>query len=730
MSDLGTKLLTDSFSVSQSSVWLSPHASGHTVQFYEDDSFLIEGLSQLIGAAIVAGDFALVIATRAHSEALFSHLANRGLDLSLAVNEGRLIFLDAAETLARITLDQSPDQTLFNQVVGGITGRLSSAARKQNRRVVAFGEMVGLLCAEGKPDAAVQLERFWNKLAESHPFSFHCAYSLQLFSNATDSSIIERICAEHNHTIPAEKYAALTDEEERLRTIIGLQQKGQALETLIHESQKTQQALQEREAELSEFLENGAVAMHWVSADGTILWANAAELAMLGYERDEYVGRPISEFHADADVIQDMLARLARNESLTDFEARLKCKDGSIRIVRIDSNAFMRDGEFVHTRCFTTDITEKKKIEENIFRLAAIVESSDDAIASKDLNGIITTWNKGAERMFGYKPEEIVGRSVTLLIPPELQDDEARILAKIRAGERIEHFQTVRVTKFGERLDVSLTVSPVKDRDGNIIGAAKILRDITQEKKLQSALHTSERLASVGRLAATVAHEINNPLEAVTNFIYLARRHPNLDKKLEAYLTFADQELARVAHIAQQTLGFYRDNSEPVTLVVANVIDDVLTIYERKTRYKMIDIQREIEPNLTLKTLQGELKQSISNLLANAIDASRERGKIIIRARRIRDPRTSRSGVRITIADNGIGIPSEHKAKLFAPFFTSRKEVGTGLGLWITKDLVEKKGGTIRFRSRDSKPTGTVMSIYLPDATTNTGVVHSSSPLA
>jgi PAS domain S-box-containing protein len=716
MSNLGTKVFTDTLPATHSISGL-PRSNGHSVQFYEDDSFFIEGLSKFIGAAMIAGDFAVVIATRPHTEALFSHLADRGLDLSLALKQGRLVFLGAAETLSQITINQLPDQSLFNRVVGGVIAQLTAAARKHDRRVVAFGEMVGLLCADGKPDAAIQLERFWNKLAETYLFQLHCAYSLKLFSDPSDAKIVESICAEHDHTVPAERYASLTGEEERLRTIVLLQQKAQSLEGEARERNRVQDALQEREEELTEFLENGAIAMHWVAADGTILWANAAELAMLGYQRDEYVGRNISEFHADAGVIEDILCRLSRNESLHDYEARVTCKDGSIRIVRIDSNVFRRNGEFVHTRCFTTDITEKKKAEETLFRLAAIVESSDDAIASKDLNGIITTWNKGAERMFGYKSEEIIGRSVTVLIPPELQHDEVIILAKIRAGQRIEHFQTVRVKKNGERIDVSLTISPVKDRYGNIIGAAKILRDITQEKKLQAALHTSERLASVGRLAATVAHEINNPLEAVTNFIYLAKRQPGLSTKVEGYLTFADQELARVAHIAQQTLGFYRDNSAPTNLVVADVVDDVLTIYERKSRYKGISIQRQIPPGLSLQTLQGEFKQTISNLLANAIDASFEGGKIIIRARRTHDVRSGSPGLRITIADNGIGIPAEHKAKLFAPFFTSKKEVGTGLGLWITKELLEKKGGNIRFRSRDSKPSGTVMSIYLPETT-------------
>src|SRR5262249_12693540 len=317
---------------------------------------------------------------------------------------------------------------------------------------------------------------------------------------------------------------------------------------------------------------------------------------------EEYIGHHIVEFHADRKVGEDILQRLQRQEALRDCEVRLRCKDGSVRNVRIDSNAFIRDGSLVHTRCFTIDITEKKRADQADFRLAAIVESSDDAIVSKDLNGIITSWNKSAERIFGYRAEEIIGQPVTTIIPPELHDDEPRILAKIRAGQRIEHFQTVRVRKDGERIDISLTVSPVKDQHGKIIGAAKIARDITQRKRFEAALHVSERLASVGRLAATVAHEINNPLEAITNFIYLAKQSPGLPEKVQHYLDYADQELGRVAHIAQQTLGFYRDNSQPVPLVVSDVVEDVLTVYERKFNYKGLRIEKRIEPGLRICT--------------------------------------------------------------------------------------------------------------------------------
>ena len=452
--------------------------------------------------------------------------------------------------------------------------------------------------------------------------------------------------------------------------------------------------------------------------NGTITSWNSAAERMFGYKAEEIVGRPITTIippdrQGDEDMILD---KIRKGEKVDHFQTVRMRKDGRLLDVCLTISPIMdAKGNIVGAAKIARDITHLKKTEEAALKLAAIVESSEDAIISKDLNGYVTSWNRAAERMFGYNQEEIIGQPITTIIPPELQDDEPRILAKIRAGERIEHFETVRVRKDGERLNISLTVSPIRDDSGKIIGAAKIARDVTQQKKLEAAIQTSERLASVGRLAATVAHEINNPLEAVTNFIFLAKQQPGLSEKVLRYLNYADQELRRVAHIAQQTLGFYRDSSQPTLLAVTDLIEDVLTIYQRKSKYKAITIERRIEPGLNIYGLQGELKQILSNLVANAIDASPDHGRIVVHAWSSRHFQSGRHGVRISVADTGAGIGDKDKAKLFLPFFTTKKDVGTGLGMWITKDLLEKKGGHIRFRSRESKPSGTVMSIYLPE---------------
>jgi PAS domain S-box-containing protein len=249
---------------------------------------------------------------------------------------------------------------------------------------------------------------------------------------------------------------------------------------------RAEDARRRAEEELSDFFENAPVALHRVGPDGVILRANRRELEMLGYDQDEYVGRHISEVHASREAATDILKRVSDGEVLHNYEAQLRCKDGSVRDVLIASSVLWDKGRFIHTRCFTRDVTEVKKGDHAARLLASIVETSDDAIVSKDLNGVVTSWNRGAERVFGYTAEDMIGAPITVLIPPERRDEEPGILERIRRGERVDHYETVRRRKDGSLVDVSLTVSPVKDTAGKVIGASKIARDITERKQLHA----------------------------------------------------------------------------------------------------------------------------------------------------------------------------------------------------------------------------------------------------
>ena len=253
------------------------------------------------------------------------------------------------------------------------------------------------------------------------------------------------------------------------------------------------------------------------------------------------------------------------------------------------------------------------------------------------------------------------------------------------------------------------------ENPGEVVGMIGTVQDITERRNQEATLKQTEMLAATGRMAATIAHEINNPLEAVTNLIYLAKTNQNIPDTVRRHLEVADEELARVGQIAQQTLGFYRDTSRPLALDVAAVISDVIAVFERRLSYKqMYHCRPEFRGNLEIVGLQGELRQAISNLLLNAMDASSNGDPLRIRARETRLVGTGLAGVSIAVCDTGCGISDSAKRRLFSPFFTTKESVGTGLGLWVTKGIVEKHGGSIRFRSRVQPPCGTVFRIVLP----------------
>ena len=345
--------------------------------------------------------------------------------------------------------------------------------------------------------------------------------------------------------------------------------------------------------------------------------------------------------------------------------------------------------------------------------LAAIIDSSEDAIISRDLNGIITSWNNAARRMYGYTAEEIVGQSILRLVPDELRFEENEILRKLRAGERLEHFETTRLSKSGQRIEVSLTISPIKDSAGRVIGISKIARDISARKQMERSLVQSEKLAAAGRMAATVAHEINNPLEAVLNLMFLARSSCPPGSETHGYLETAEAELERVSHIARQALGFYRDTGRPTEIVVDELLKNVLAVYRSKLKFRNIALRCQFTALHPLKASRGELLQVFSNIIANSIDALEPGGSLYIETREMADAGTA--GIQILVRDEGSGIEAEHLARIFEPFFTTKERHGTGIGLWVAKQLVEKHKGRITIASStEAGHSGTEVSIFLP----------------
>lgn len=492
----------------------------------------------------------------------------------------------------------------------------------------------------------------------------------------------------------------------------------------IEERRKAEKALKEatEESEKSRRLYNTILAntpdlAYVFDLSHRFIYANDALLKMWGKSLDEAMGKTCLELGYEpwhAELHNREIDQVAATRKPIRGEVPFTGTNGRRLYDYIMVPVLGPDGEVTAVAGTTRDVTERRNVDEALLLLAAIVESSDDVIVSKDLNGVVTSWNKSAERTFGYSAEEMIGKPILTIIPPELASDEDMILSKIRSGQKIEHFQTERVTKTGERLYVSVTISPIRDSKGTIIGAAKILRDITQQKRVEDALRRTEKLAATGRLAATMAHEINNPLESITNLLYLVRKDESLTARSRKNLELAEQELDRIAHVARQTLGFYRDTSTPSWLKVADVVNDIARVYNYKFTNRGIKLEKALDETATIHAAAGEFRQVFSNLLINAVDAiPGEGGKIGVRVRKI-DHRSKGPGVRILIADSGSGISKANLSKLFEAFFTTKREVGTGLGLWLTRSIVEKHGGEIRVRSRVNK--GTVFSVFWPSS--------------
>ncbi len=396
------------------------------------------------------------------------------------------------------------------------------------------------------------------------------------------------------------------------------------------------------------------------------------------------------------------------------YETTRLRKDGerirvSVTISPVRDNA----GKLIGASKIARDISEPERVDEARFRLAAIVDSSDDAIISKDLNGIIMSWNASAGRLFGYTADEIVGQSILTLIPPELHHEEDEILRRLREGQRIEHYETTRRRKNGDPVYVSVSISPIRDNEGRLIGASKIARDISDRKRMEQLVIQSEKLAATGRMAAAIAHEINNPLESLINLIYLARKSCADNEKGLSYLLTAEKELERVSHIARQTLGYYRDTGTPKAIHLHDLIDNILTVYNSKLLARGISVERRFNDLRKITVSQGEMLQVFSNILANAIDAMTTGGLISIHTRNISS--SVGEGIEVVIRDQGAGIHQDHLEKVFEPFFTTKGNLGTGIGLWVAKQLVERRSGQISINSStESGKSGTVVRIFLP----------------
>ncbi|MGB8605939.1 two-component system sensor histidine kinase NtrB, partial [Bradyrhizobium sp.] len=326
--------------------------------------------------------------------------------------------------------------------------------------------------------------------------------------------------------------------------------------------------------------------------------------------------------------------------------------------------------------------------------------------------GLLTYWNSGAEELYGWQREEVLGKPIHDVLQTRFPVEDEEIEAALASTGSWDGNLT-QTNRDGRELVVASRLALKAQGDAIL----EINRDITAQLQAEDALRKAERLAAMGRVAGIIAHEINNPLEAISNTFFLLRDHPSLDDEARHYAQMGEEEMLRLSHITRQTLGFYRESKHPVEVSIAQLLDDILELQLRRLEFGKIAVVKRYRSQGLVQGFPVELKQVFLNLIGNSIQAMPEGGKLRLHvfASSRRDSR--RAGTWVSICDTGVGIDVEHARHLFEPFFTTKSAKGTGLGLWISKGIIQKYGGTISFRSlRRSGRNITCFQIFLPHA--------------
>ncbi len=390
-----------------------------------------------------------------------------------------------------------------------------------------------------------------------------------------------------------------------------------------------------------------------------------------------------------------------------DFEAhfRVVLPDGTTKYVHGTGHpVFNASGDPVEYVGILMDVTERRLAEQATRLLAAVVESSHDAIVSKNLDGVITSWNKGAERLFGYAAEEAVGQNITLIIPPDHRDEERTIVERLTRGERVDHFETVRMRKDSSLLDVALTISPIKDAADRVVGASKLARDITERKRAEEALRQAQadlahvsRVTTMGELTASLAHEIKQPISAAatnakTCLRWLGRDEPDVAGAREAASRLVN-DVTRASDIIGRISSLFKKDAPQRELVDVNeLVREMIVLLRSEANRYSISIHTELAEHLPkVMADRVQLQQVFMNLMLNGIDAMKKTsggGELIIKSE------AGDGQLLILVSDTGVGLPPEQADQIFRAFFTT-KDNGTGMGLPISRSIIESHGGRL-----------------------------------
>jgi PAS domain S-box-containing protein len=361
-------------------------------------------------------------------------------------------------------------------------------------------------------------------------------------------------------------------------------------------------------------------------------------------------------------------------------------------------------------RQYETELLRARREAEQI---AEVVRRSSDAIIRLSAEGLVETWNSGAQQIFGFSSAECIEKPLVLLFPEDVRADLEAAIRDVKQGREV-NTETIAQHKTGRTVDVSISLTPHMEAPGIVVAFSAVIRDTTRRKQAERALLQNEKLVSVGRLASSIAHEINNPLASVTNLLYILQTRV-ADEETKALVITAQEELARVSQIATQTLRFHKQSGSRSEVDLESVTDSVLGLYRGRLQNSGIHTINDSCNCLPLLCYENELRQVLVNLVANAFDAMRSGGRLTIRCRNLTHWPAGTKSSRITVADTGTGMDDATLQRLFEPFFSTKGIGGVGLGLWISKELVTKNGGSIRIRSsRRAGRAGTTVVMWFP----------------
>ena len=472
-------------------------------------------------------------------------------------------------------------------------------------------------------------------------------------------------------------------------------------------------------------LEKLPAAAYTCDANGLITYFNRRAVEIWGCEPklndpvDRFCGS-LRLFAADGEPIRHdqcwMALALREGRDYDNCEIVIERPDGS-RVTALAHAHPLHDyqGRLIGAANVLMDITERTIAEEAQGRLVAIVESADDAIIGKDLNGVITDWNRGAERLFGYTAEQAIGNSIRMLMPPERLDEESGILRRVRRGEVVDHYETIRRRKDGKLLDISLSVSPIYDAQGRIVGASKIARDISERKRMEEALREADQRKD--EFLAMLSHELRNPLAAIRNSVQLMRLKPD-DATREKMLAPLERQVSVLTRLVDDLMDVSRVNSGRVRLDCADIrLNRIVEEATATTRAEMIERGHEFtispaDPDVWISGDAIRLEQIVVNLLTNAVKYTPNGGRIQLIASRDGDEAVLR------VRDSGIGIAPDMQPRLFQLFSQAsttldRAQGGLGIGLALVKYLVGMHGGTVAAFS-DGRGKGSEFIVRLP----------------